>query len=474
MSRNKIPLSFERQRRKSIWLLWPAVAIALLSFFIGMFVFKEDGAEVVVAEPIESLAMQDIDYLPELNRQEFAQDFERARQLPEEKVVEHIDPFLIKGRVNKNQTLFVALKNHGLDMGDIHQVIASMQGVVDFKRTKPGDQYSVHLDANRRVIKFVYQASPENIGVAERDGQSFTAYKLDVKKRTEELYLTGTLSSSLYQAFVDLGESGELAAHFMQLFKYDFDFGTQSQLGDQFAIQVEKITLNGEFYRYGRVKMASYDALGHGIHLEAYYYDGDQNHVGYYDANGRALKRSFLKTPVVGCTITSPFNLKRMHPILKRVRPHYGIDWAGPTGTPIMAFADGTVSFAGWKGGNGNLLVIEHAKGYTSLYAHLHGFARGIKTGAKVKQGQVVATLGNTGISTGPHLHFGVKKNGKYIDPAQIDATISYTLSGAKLAEFQLVKNNLQEMAQKASERSASSQNAKAETASDKLLKRFF
>ena len=153
------------------------------------------------------------------------------------------------------------------------------------------------------------------------------------------------------------------------------------------------------------------------------------------------LKRSFLKTPLVGCRVTSPFNLKRMHPILKRVRPHYGIDYGCPTGTPVMAFADGVVTFADWKGGNGNLLVIEHAHGYVSLYAHLYGFAAGIKKGTHVKQGQVVAKLGNTGISTGPHLHFAVKLNDKYIDPATIDTNHAFTLSGSRLQAFNSSRN---------------------------------
>ena len=338
------------------------------------------------------------------------------------------------------------VKNHGLDVGDIHQVIASMQNVVDFKKTKPGDRYEVQLDADRRIIKFTYTISPEDISVAERQGNEFVAQKVDVHKKVERLLLRGELSTSLYQSFIELGERGELASNFMQLFKYDIDFGSDSQRGDKFSVLVDKVTLNGEFYRYGRVWAATYESSSRAKQLEAYYFDSTEaDFAGYYDGNGRALRRTFLKTPVFGCHMTSPFDPKRMHPILKRARPHNGIDWGCQTGTPVQAFADGVVTFADWKGGNGNLLIIEHAHGYTTVYAHLYGFAAGIKKGTKVKQGQFVARTGNTGLSTGPHLHFGVKLNGKYIDPATIDSTRSFSLTGARLNTFNASRNQFRQ-----------------------------
>lgn len=353
---------------------------------------------------------------------------------------EQSDPFLVKGRVSRNQTLTVALKNKNLDPKDIHPLIASMSKVFDFKRSKPGDSYEVVLDEDRKILKFTYTASPEDKYVANYDGQTYISEKVELKKSTQTQYFEGSLSTSLFQAFSQLGESGELATHFMQLFAYDIDFGTESQPGDRFQILVDKIYLDNQFYKYGQVWAASYQSAANNHTLEAYFFN-DADNAEYYTSSGQALKRTFLKAPVMGCTITSPYNLKRMHPILKRVRPHYGVDWAGPTGTPIMAIADGTVTFAAWKGGNGYLLVIEHENAYTSISAHLKGFASGIKQGSRVKQGQTVAFLGNTGISTGPHLHFGMKKNGKYIDPLTIDSNSSRTLSGAELARFENQKN---------------------------------
>ncbi len=418
------------------------ISVLLVISLVVWFKLSGSNPETVhQAAPIATLAMDEHETYDELSRQEFL-DAEIDMVSAEIDNKEPEDPYLIRGRVKKKQTLFVAMKSHDLELSDIHQVIAAMQQVVDFKRTKPGDQYEIHLDQNRRVVKFVYEISPEDISIAERDGQNFVAHKVDVNKHVEEKLLSGTLSTSLYDAFTMLGESGELAGRFMQLFKYDIDFGTSSQQGDKFEVLVEKITLNGSFYRYGRLYAATYESRALNKLLTAYYYESpkDPSLSGYYDQSGKALKRSFLKIPVIGCKMTSPYNLKRFHPILKRIRPHYGIDWAGPTGTKIMSFSDGVVTYADWKGGNGNLLVIEHPHGYTSLYAHLQGFAKGVKKGTQVKQGQVVAYLGNTGISTGPHLHFGVKKDGKYIDPLSVDTTYAFSLTGRDLSAFNLQK----------------------------------
>lgn len=419
-----------------IWVGAAAAAVAAVWFIIAQ-IEPDDAYIASPAVDLNLLGAQEWYDRSDLTRQILRSETFRDTPNSDEENFGPVDPFHIKGKITRNQTLFIALKNHGLDIGDIHQVIASLQGIVDFKRTRPGDKYEIELDVDRRIVKFVYEMSPENISVAIRDGNGYRGEKLAVDKAIEQLRLAGTLHTSLYQAFRDLGESGDLASHFMQLFKYDFDFASESQRGDGFTMLIDKIMLNGKFYRYGRVWAASYESSARGKELEAYYYeDEDETYSGYYDEEGRALKRTFLKTPVVGCLMTSPFNLKRMHPILKRIRPHYGIDWACQTGTPIMAFADGVVSFADWKGGNGNLLVIEHAHGYTSLYAHMYGFAAGIKKGVRVKQGQVVGQLGNTGISTGPHLHFGVKKNGKYIDPLSIDTRHAITLTGSRLSAF--------------------------------------
>ncbi len=438
MSQKRLTLSMTMGKKKRSFWPWILAGIAILIAIIILCSLNSNDEDDYLAEldpiDIESISIKEWDQLAELTRQSMEDDVSDG--IPDMTEEKNTDPFLIRGKIKRNQTLFVALKNNGLDVSDIHQVIDSMQNVVDFKKSKPGDRYEVHLDVDHRILKFIYEISPEDISISERTGNEYSAHKVDVHKRVERRYVTGEVTSSLYQSFIDLGESGELASHFMRLFKYDIDFGMSSQRGDSFSVLVDRVTLNGEFYRYGRVWAATYTSGARGRTLEAFYYDSDSEFAGYYNAEGQALKKNYLKTPVVGCPVSSPFDPKRFHPVLKRIRPHNGIDWACPTGTPIMAFADGIVTFADKKGGNGNLLVIEHAHGYISLYAHLYGFATGIQKGSKVKQGQIVAMVGNTGISTGPHLHFAVKLNGKYLDPSKIDTSYSISLTGNHLRTF--------------------------------------
>lgn len=427
--------------------LWVGIVFFILACAIFVHSRTHRGEKPRISSTIsaDDLTAQAWDHFDELERQAFDEDVDFDVQETAETPSTPEDPFLIQGKIRKNQTIFAALKSHELDGNDIQQVITAMQPIVDFRKTRPGHRYEIALDVDKRILKFTYIVSPSDIYVVEREGNDYIAQKVDMHQRVERILVSGTIETSLYQAFIALGESGELASHFMQLFKYDIDFGSESQVGDRFSVLVDKVTLNGKFYKYERVWAASYTSGSGKKTLKAYYFDSQDDDAGYYDADGNALKRTFLKTPVVGCFISSPFNPKRMHPILKRRRPHNGTDWACRTGTPVMAFADGVVTFADWKGGNGNLLIIEHAHGYTSLYAHLYAFGRGIKKGAKVKRGQVVAQVGNTGISTGPHLHFAVKIDGKYVDPTAIDTRHAFTLSGSKRHAFAQKRDQLQD-----------------------------
>ncbi len=425
-----------RRRLQRLWGLALIGAVACMAFLLWP---KAPGPEPALSRKIENLDLPggegaDLNRsrLPGWNEEEGAAE-EVAPELPS-------DPFHLTGKVQRNQTLFVTLRNRGLAPSRIQPVIDAMSTVFDFRRAHPGDAYEVRLDIDGNVLEFRYQTSPEDVYVARLVGDAYQAEKVEIPKETRLERIQGTIATSLYKAFTDLGERGEIAMAFMDLFVFDFDFGANARPGDRFTLIAEKIYLDGRFYKYGRIWAAQYQSTG--LTLDAYWFEQDASGE-YYDGDGRALRRFFIKAPVLNCKITSPFSLRRYHPVLKRYRPHYGVDWAGPTGTPVMSVADGVVSFIGWKGGNGNLLVIDHPHGYVTLYAHLKGFAAGLKKGSKVKQRQVVAYLGNTGISTGPHLHFGMKKDGVYVDPLEVDNTRLEQLSGARLSRFKAEKERL-------------------------------
>lgn len=356
------------------------------------------------------------------------------------------DPLHIVAKVERNQTLFVALRNRGLMPDRIQPVFDAMSKVFDFRKSRPGDVYEVRLDLDGNVLEFRYQTSPENIYTAHLEGDEYLAEKVEVPKETVVARIEGVVSTSLFQSFADEGETNEIAQEFMDLFSYDFDFGSDSRQGDHFRLLAEKVYLDGEFYKYGRILVAEYKAGDRSFVAYALEDEKETADVEFYDADGRSLRRMFLKTPVRNVKMTSPFDRNRMHPILKRVRPHLGIDYAGPTGIPILAIADGVVTFAGWKGGNGNLVTIQHDHGYESVYAHCSRFARGLKKGDEVRQRDVIAFIGNTGLSTGPHLHFGMKKGGSYIDPLSIDTSQGELLVGSKLKRFKKERDRLQGM----------------------------
>jgi len=357
------------------------------------------------------------------------------------------DPLHLIGRVQRNQTLFVTLRNRGLMPDRIQPVVQAMSSVFDFRRSRPGDRYEARLDLDGNILEFRYQTSPEDIFAARLVGDQYVAERVEVPKEIRLARIDGKVTSSLFHAFGALGEKTEAAQRFMDLFAFDFDFGSDSKQGDRFRLIIEKVFLDGEFYKYGEILAAEYSTSEKTF--QAFYFDrdgagGDEGE--YYDAEGYALRRKFMLTPVRNAKFTSPFDRKRMHPILKRVRPHLGVDWAAPTGTPVMAAADGVVQFAGWKGGNGNLVVIKHDDAYTTVYAHLHRFARGMKKGKEVKQQQVIGYVGSTGLSTAPHLHYGLKKNGVYMDPMKLDTSRGDQLPRRELARFHERRKMLQGM----------------------------
>lgn len=349
------------------------------------------------------------------------------------------DPLHILAKLKSKQTLFRALKAHQLAPERIQPVVTAMSAVFDFRRSRPGDVYEAHLNLDGNIVEFRYQTSKEDIYLAHLVGDRYEAEKVIIPKHMRVERVEGKLlaNSSLYQSMAAIGEHQELARRFIDLFAYDFDFGNDSRPGDRFRLIVEKTYLRDEFYKYGRILAVEYQS-GDSV-LRAFLFDkkADDDKKGeYYDEEGRSLRRIFMTMPVKGARMTSGFTLRRFHPVYKRYRPHLGTDFAAPTGTPIMAIADGEITFRQRKGGNGNLVIIKHDQGYESLYAHLSQFNRRFKKGSKIRQKDVIGYVGTTGASTGPHLHLGVRRNGTYIDPLSVDTSRGDQLRGRLLRRF--------------------------------------
>lgn len=344
-------------------------------------------------------------------------------------------PVFLAGKLEKNESVSLSLQQRGISNQAIHHVVTATSELFDFRKSRPGDSWTAEVSADGTITRFRYQASAEDVFITTRneDG-TYTCTKEEVATESRTETIGSTIDNTFWQALEATGEQGMMAFRFMEIFQYTIDFNTETRVGDQFALTFEKIYLDGKFLRYGRLLAAKYVGPT-GTHYAFLHENPDKNERSYFDAKGENLQRQFLRSPLPVTRITSRFG-RRTHPVLGGTRQHQGVDYGAPTGTPTQAVADGTITHAGWKGANGNLVAIRHAGGFETYYAHLSSITKGLKKGSRVSRGDLIGKVGSTGRSTGPHLHFGMKKNGTYVDPLTVDATRGDPLHGAELERF--------------------------------------
>ena len=267
-----------------------------------------------------------------------------------------------------------------------------------------------------------------------REEKGFTAsvdvYEFD----TRLVRIKGEVKSSLFEAMNEAGETSALAVRLADVFSHQVNFVNEVQEGDSFELVVEKKYLGSEFRRYGDIVAARF--TNDGRLYEAFRFFDDKGVAHYYAADGTSLETQFLKAPLNFTRISSRYSMHRRHPVFGKVRPHQGVDYAAPKGTPVKALGGGKVTFVGWKSGYGKSVAIRHGGGIETHYAHLSRYARGLKKGDSVEQGQVIAYVGATGTATGPHLDFRVWKNGTPINPLKMQSPPAEPLKGTSLEAF--------------------------------------
>lgn len=338
------------------------------------------------------------------------------------------------GTIEPGQTLFAALAARGASPASAQQALSALATKFDFRRSRAGHTWEASLQPDGRVVGLKYQVSPERYfeAILGADGR-FAAVdvKVPVEKRTQATAIP--IVGSLWESVEAAGLDPQLAQALATVFQWDIDFSQQLVAGDVIRVVFERQFLLGKPYRLGEVLAAEYlGARGSWVAFRS----PDEDVADYFDAKGESLSKLFLAAPCRYRRISSKFDPDRLHPVLKIRRPHLGVDYAASTGTPVRSVADGVVGFVGPKGGNGNLVSIKHGYGYESGYAHLSRFARGLKVGQQVAQGQVIGFVGNTGLSTGAHLHFGLKHDGKFVDPLERREIRRPPLKGRQLAAF--------------------------------------
>lgn len=316
---------------------------------------------------------------------------------------------VIEGTIRPNSSLSKSLTEKNIPHHWVHLIISELKPFLDFKRLK-GGTYRFITDLEGEFVKFVFEKSPTEVFKVEKGEEGYVAQQKEIPLERYLVKVTGEIKSSLYGAMNAAGEQDVLTLSFAEILAWEIDFYQEVREGDQFQVVVEKLYKGDQFVRYGTIRAAEYrrgDRM-----IRGFGFGND-----YYNEHGLSLRKPFLKAPLRFDRISSRFSYARRHPILGGVRPHHGVDYAAPTGTPIWAVADGTVISVGWAGGFGKQVVVRHRNGYQTYYGHLSRYGPGIRSGARVRQKQIIGYVGATGLATGPHLDYRLSKDGKFLNP---------------------------------------------------------
>ncbi len=342
---------------------------------------------------------------------------------PAYKVDDATAALVTSGVIPSGGTLAGSLRANGIRAGTIHEIAREMESVLDFRHARAGDRYTLTRTPNGLLKEFSYATASGTHYRIARDGDRFVAETREPSIVRRTARVAGVIETTLYDAVQMLGESRQLATDFAEIFQWDVDFAHSVRRGDEFQVLYERlyrVRPDGReiFAGPGRILAARYK--GRAGDVTAFYFETAQGTGAYFRPDGSPMERAFLAAPLKYERVSSSYSLSRPHPILDITRPHLGIDYAAPAGTPIWSIADGKVVFKGRSGGFGNLLKIQHANGYVSFYSHLSRYANGLKVGQRVRQKQVVGFVGSTGLATGPHVCFRVQKDGRFVNPAKL------------------------------------------------------
>jgi murein DD-endopeptidase MepM/ murein hydrolase activator NlpD len=338
-------------------------------------------------------------------------------------------------QLKRGDSFVAALTRGGVDQRVGHEIATALsRSGANLRRLKPRDEVEVTFDLSGEPIAVGWEPSPW-LGyavISTDDGWTVRTLETPADVRIEAV--KGTVARSLFEAVEEAGEKPGLVLDLVSIFESDFDFTADTRPGDRFRALIEKRYAGDTFVDYGRVLAAQY--LSDGKVLTGVGHEPASARFGYYDLGGRSLRKTFLKSPLEFSRITSGFTYARPHPILGGTRPHLAIDYAAPVGTPVRAVADATVTRAGWNGGNGVSVTLNHQRGYKTMYNHLSRLGPGIRPGIRVKQRQVIGYVGSTGLSTGPHLDFRVAKNETWVNPLREKFIPGEPLAGAERVQY--------------------------------------
>ncbi|MDO8332364.1 MAG: peptidoglycan DD-metalloendopeptidase family protein [Pseudomonas sp.] len=344
------------------------------------------------------------------------------------------DPSRKSITVSNGDTLSTVFTKVGLTSNDLHDAVNSSKDAKSFSRLNVGQVLEFELSPSGQLKRLQSKLSDLESISLDKTAQGYAFKRELIKPDLRATYTRGVINSSLSQSAQRAGLSHSLTMDMASVFGYDIDFSEDIREGDEFELVYEQKVIKDKAVGTGNILSARF--TNRGKTFTAVRYTNKQGNTSYYTAEGNSMRKAFIRSPVDFARISSGFSMARRHPILNKIRAHKGIDYAAARGTPIKAAGDGRVTLAGRHGGYGNAVIIQHGNSYKTLYGHMQGFAKGVRTGTSVKQGQIIGYIGTTGLSTGPHLHYEFQVNGRHVNPLSIKTTMADPIGGADKQRF--------------------------------------
>jgi len=340
--------------------------------------------------------------------------------------------------IKNNDTVEKILKKYEIRDEDIKKISLKLKEK-KLANIYSGRKLSIVLkkleDGSKTIVNFLYPINNTTSVEVRKSQENFIVKENILQLYKKEVVVKKVITNNLYSSAVSSGVEPNIIVEFARIFGFEVDFQRDIRKGDWFEIFYEKFEDDNKKVRdTGKIIYASMYVNGEEINLYNFRYKNEED---YYDIKGKSITKSLMKTPINGARLSSSFGMRK-HPILGYNKMHRGTDFAAPSGTPIMASGSGTVTRARWCGGGGNCVKIKHNSTYETIYAHMKAFAKGVKEGRKVKQGQIIGYVGSTGLSTGPHLHYEVIVNGKKVNSQKLKLPSGKTLKGDERKQFEL------------------------------------
>ncbi len=350
--------------------------------------------------------------------------------------------------LERGSNLMATLTSTGVERTTAYNAIEALRDIYNPRKLRAGQEFDLVYAADPQkdselLEQLSFQPDPETIVSVSRTDDGYQASSDKIELTPARNVASGTIEQSLFLAAERSGVPIPVLMNLIELYSYEVDFQRDIQPGDSFEVMYQELVNDaGERVRYGDVLYASMTLSGHEVRL--YSYTDSNGETDFYNQKGESYRRALMRTPINGARLSSGYG-KRKHPILGYTKMHKGIDFAAPTGTPVFAAGNGTIAKIGRNGGYGNYILLRHNDSYDTAYAHLNGFAKGLKQGSRVKQGDVIAYVGTTGRSTGPHLHYEILKDHVQVNPMKVKMPSGKTLKGNELKRFLADANGLRQ-----------------------------